>query len=231
MSNKLSPTLIVRVPPPAAGYVHNIWLSPDRQYCATTEETGFKTVKIWDISDFNNITIVGEYLGSSNLAHDVRWMGDIIVMSHYEAGVTVIDVTDPTDPVEVAQYDTYPVSDAAAFHATWGAFPYTRNNTVYASDLEGFFWVLQLEYDDTCPIIVTGDTNQDGNLNSSDILSLVNYTFKSGPSPSPCDATGDVNCSGTVTSSDVIYLVNHVFKSGSAPCDACMEIPDPWLCL
>lgn len=230
LSNKLSPSMIVRVSPPAAGYVHNIWLSPDRQYCATTEETGFKTVKIWDISNFASIALVGEYLGSSNLAHDVRWMGDIIVMSHYEAGVTVIDVSDPTSPIEVAQYDTYPLSDAIAFHATWGVFPYTKNNTVYASDLEGFFWVLQLEYEFACPIVVTGDTNGDELLTAVDIIGTVNFVFKSGPAPQPCQAASDSNCDGVVTAADVVYLVNHVFKSGAPPCDVCSLIPDPWLC-
>ena len=73
----------------------------------------------------------------------------------------------------------------------------------------------------SCPILVTGDVNLSTTLTSADIIYLVNYVFKSGPVPLPCEAAGDVNCSNSVTSADIIYLVNHVFKSGPLPCDAC----------
>ena len=59
---------------------------------------------------------------------------------------------------------------------------------------------------------------------------LVNFTFKGGSAPLPCEASGDVNCSGSVTSADIIYMVQHVFKSGPAPCDICTLIPETWTC-
>ncbi len=72
-----------------------------------------------------------------------------------------------------------------------------------------------------CPIEITGDVNVNGTITSADIIYLVGYVFKSGPTPLPCEASGDVNCSENVTSADIIYLVNHVFRSGPLPCDAC----------
>jgi hypothetical protein len=79
-----------------------------------------------------------------------------------------------------------------------------------------------------CAITTTGDVNLTGTLTSADIIFLVNFVFKGGATPSPCEAAGDVNCNGTVTSSDIIYLVNHVFKGGAAPCDVCTLIPATW---
>jgi hypothetical protein len=73
----------------------------------------------------------------------------------------------------------------------------------------------------SCPIAVTGDVNVSGSITSADVITLVNYVFKSGLPPQPCAAAGDVNCNGTVTSADVISLVNYVFKGGTPPCDAC----------
>jgi cysteine-rich repeat protein len=70
------------------------------------------------------------------------------------------------------------------------------------------------------PGVPTGDVNNDLVLTSSDVISLVSYSFKSGAPPALCEAVGDVNCSGTVTASDIIALVNHVFKSGGRPCNA-----------
>jgi len=65
-----------------------------------------------------------------------------------------------------------------------------------------------------------GDVQADSLYTSADIVYLVNYTFKGGPSPQPCAAAGDANCDWTITASDVIYLVNHIFKGGPPPCDS-----------
>jgi hypothetical protein len=72
-----------------------------------------------------------------------------------------------------------------------------------------------------CSIVMTGDVNTNGSITSADIIGMVNFVFKGGAHPQPCDAAGDVNCSGSVTSADIIGLVNFVFKGGAPPCDAC----------
>ena len=82
-----------------------------------------------------------------------------------------------------------------------------------------------------CPVTLTGDVNLSGNINSADIIVLVNYVFKSGATPQPCEAAADVNCSLNVNSADIITLVNHVFKSAPAPCDVCPDIQSgAWSC-
>lgn len=81
-----------------------------------------------------------------------------------------------------------------------------------------------------CPILMTGDVDASSTINASDIIKLVNYTFKSGLAPQPCEGAGDVNCTGQVTSADVIVMVNYVFKSGPVPCNACDLFPVPWAC-
>ena len=77
-------------------------------------------------------------------------------------------------------------------------------------------------------VAMTGDVNMTGAISASDIIHCVNYVFKSGPSPQPCEASGDVNCNGSVTSSDVIFLVNYVFKGQAEPCDVCPLIGSVW---
>jgi hypothetical protein len=79
-------------------------------------------------------------------------------------------------------------------------------------------------------IVLTGDVNESTTLTSSDVILLVNYVFKGGALPQPCEAAGDCNCSGSVTSADIIGLVNHVFKGGAAPCDVCAEPGLGWSC-
>ena len=82
-----------------------------------------------------------------------------------------------------------------------------------------------------CAISVTGDVNDDDLLTAADVIHMVNYVFKGGPDPEPCQATADVGCNGDVTSADIIYLVNHVFKSGPVPCNVCALIwSGQWSC-
>ena len=70
-------------------------------------------------------------------------------------------------------------------------------------------------------------------ITASDIVTVVNYVFKSGSSPYPVPAAGDANCSGTVNASDLIAMVNFVFKSGSLLCDVeteCSIDYESWTC-
>lgn len=79
--------------------------------------------------------------------------------------------------------------------------------------------------------IPTGNVNGVGSISSSDVIYLVNYMFKAGPSPVFCEARGDVDCSGTVTTSDLISLVNFIFKNGVRPCNAGpLEDVGIWVC-
>ena len=77
---------------------------------------------------------------------------------------------------------------------------------------------------------MTGDIDAGGSVGSVDIIGLVNFVFKSGTPPVPCEAAGDANCDAAVGTRDIIYLVNYVFKGGAAPCDACTLVPDFWSC-
>ncbi len=69
-------------------------------------------------------------------------------------------------------------------------------------------------------IYVSGDLNQDGKANITDIIFLVNYVFKSGTKPFPL-FLADVNADCKVNLADIIYLVNYIFKGGTAPKQGC----------
>lgn len=142
-SDKGNPVMYGRINLPSFGYCHNIWPSDDGKYFVTAEETPDKTVKIWNMTDPGNITLEGEYLAPCSLVHNVHVMGKYIVCSHYESGITILDWSIPSDPVEVAHYDTYPLDEVPEFHGCWGAFPFSRNGYVYASNMEGEFFIFR----------------------------------------------------------------------------------------
>ncbi|RME29598.1 MAG: choice-of-anchor B family protein, partial [Candidatus Zixiibacteriota bacterium] len=137
MTNKGNPTRIAHVSIPNAGFVHEIWVNADRTLAITTEETPGKTVKIWDIQNLGNVQLLGEYLGPSNLAHNAYLIGDTAYLSHYQSGVVALDLTDPTNPVEIDRFDTYPPGENSGFAGCWGIFPFTSSGKIYASNLSG----------------------------------------------------------------------------------------------
>ncbi len=141
MANKTAPGLLARVTIPSGGYVHNSWPTPDRHYLVTTEETANKTVKIWNISDMGNIQLTSQVLGTSGLAHNAHVRGNTLFLSHYESGIYAYDLTNPSSPQLLARYDTYGTENAN-FNGAWGVYPYASNGKVWASNLDGRFFIL-----------------------------------------------------------------------------------------
>jgi hypothetical protein len=84
--------------------------------------------------------------------------------------------------------------------------------------------------DQAVTIYMNGDTNRDSSVTASDIIYMVNFIFKGGMMPTPCEGAGDANCDGYSTASDIIGLVNFVFKSGDPPCDVCEAYGLGWTC-
>ena len=134
VSDPSMPSLLQRLSIPNAGYVHNVWVSADDHYMVTTEETAGKTIKVWDIQDLNNITLLDEYLGENQLAHNAYFRGDYLFISHYYSGLKIVDVSDPTHLVEVGNYDTIEGSNPSTF-GNWGVYPFASNGLIYVNDM------------------------------------------------------------------------------------------------
>jgi len=130
---------------PCEGYAHNAWANIDGSLLITTEETEDMTIKIWDIEDYNNINLIGEYLGENNLAHNVHIKENFVYISHYTTGIKIIDIFDPTSPVEVAAFDTYLENDSGGFFGCWGAYPFTQNGYIYASDMQYGLYIFDFD--------------------------------------------------------------------------------------
>ncbi len=133
VSAPANPAFLQRITIPAAGYVHNVWPTADNNYVMSTEETNGKTVKLWDVSDLNNPVITDTYLGPNNIAHNAHIKGNFAYLSHYEAGLRILDISDPNNIFEAGFYDT---PDA------WGAFPFFVSGKVLISDISGGLYVV-----------------------------------------------------------------------------------------
>ncbi len=143
VADKGNPIIMGEVASTTFGYCHNIWPSDDGRFFFTTEETPNRTVKIWDATDMSNIQQRGAYLATNGLAHNVHVEGQYLFISHYTSGVTVVDWSDPDNPVEVAAYDTYLPNDGAVFEGCWGVSTPSPSGRLYASNFEGKLTILQ----------------------------------------------------------------------------------------
>ena len=62
----------------------------------------------------------------------------------------------------------------------------------------------------------SGDADNSGSIDVSDVIYLINYLFRGGPAPIPSIA-GDCNNDNNVSVSDVVYLINYLLKGGPKP--------------
>jgi Peptidase family M1 domain/Peptidase M1 N-terminal domain/Putative Ig domain/Dockerin type I domain len=91
--------------------------------------------------------------------------------------------------------------------------------TVYAQDAStGTDSQEYILYVEESPLLV-GDANNDGLVNVSDAVWIINYVFVGGDPPQPIMEIGDANCDGDVDVSDSVWIINYVFLGGAYPGD------------
>ncbi len=144
VSTPATPTLLQQLFIPSAGYVHNAWTTEDGNFLWTTEETGGKTNKLWDISDLNNISLTDEILAPDGLAHNAHIKGNYSYVSHYGDGLRIYDIADPYNIFEAGYYDTYPGA-AGGYEGAWGAFPFFSTGKILISDRSTGLYVVFFE--------------------------------------------------------------------------------------
>jgi parallel beta-helix repeat protein len=69
---------------------------------------------------------------------------------------------------------------------------------------------------------LAGDCNGNEVVELGDLVYLITYLYKNGPSPDPL-SIGDVNCDGIVSLGDAVYLISYLYKNGKPPCYYCPE--------
>jgi CubicO group peptidase (beta-lactamase class C family) len=68
---------------------------------------------------------------------------------------------------------------------------------------------------DVCEYIC-GDADGDSSMNMLDILYLIAYLYKGGPTPDPLESA-DVDSSSSVNMLDILYLIAYLYKGGPEP--------------
>ena len=126
---------------------HDVAITEDEQYLFTGDENLSGHIKVWDISDYNNINLVEEWVTpeyETHSAHNlyVRPGLDQLIISYYADGTRILDISDPTSLEEIAYYD---MSDLEGLYVSnWGTYADLPSGNIISSDIEQGLFVLEL---------------------------------------------------------------------------------------
>lgn len=129
---------------PGPRWMHSAWATEDDAYCLTTNEVPGAPIGIFDIRDKRMPTLVATYRAgpSTSIPHNPFARDRVAHVSYYTEGYRAVDLTDPTNPREVAHYDTY-AGASVGIAGAWGCYCYARSGTIYISDVQSGLFVLR----------------------------------------------------------------------------------------
>ena len=145
VTDKENPVAISFATYPNVAYAHQGWLTDDHRFFYMNDEgdepqglvEGTRTL-IWDLEDLDDPQHVGDYIASTpDTDHNLYIIGNLMYQSNYGAGLRILDITDRTQPVEIAFFDNSPYGGAS-----WSNYPYFKSGiVVMTSTGDGLFIV------------------------------------------------------------------------------------------
>ncbi len=147
---KTAPVPLYNIGYTGAG-THNTSTTVDGAYILSTDEIGTtaKTLKIWDRA---TSTMVAEYVGSPTaIVHNVFVRDSLAIMAYYTAGIRVVDISDPTAPVEIGGYDSYPLDDSYDYWGAWSVYPFFPSGKIIIGDMASGMYVVEVNVDAPFP--------------------------------------------------------------------------------
>ncbi len=157
VTDKENPVSLSSAAYPKVGYAHQGWISEDHKYFYLDDELdeisgSVKTTRtlIWDISDLDDPQLVKEHMSDvASSDHNLYVNGHYMYQSNYVSGLRVLDISDPTSPVEFGYFDTHPFGEnKAGFDGSWSNYPFFKSgNIIVTSMKEGLFVLRKREVD------------------------------------------------------------------------------------
>lgn len=146
VTDKDAPVALASMEYPSVVYAHQGWLTEDHRYFYMNDEgdepqglvEGTRTL-VWDVMDLDEPQLVKEYIADTpDTDHNLYIRGNLMYQSNYGAGLRILDISDPVDPVEIAYFDTTPWQGGAS----WSNYPYFESGIVVVTSTgDGLFLV------------------------------------------------------------------------------------------
>jgi choice-of-anchor B domain-containing protein len=146
VTDKDNPVAVGVADYPGVRYAHQGWLTEDHRFFYMNDEgdeprglvEGTRTL-IWDVVDLDDPQLVAEYIAeTTDTDHNLYIRGNLMYQSNYGAGVRILDITDPVNPVEIAYFDNSPYGGAS-----WSNYPYFESGVVVATGTGDGLFILR----------------------------------------------------------------------------------------
>lgn len=179
------PTVLSSSLTPSA-FTHNAWPTANGAITVTTDERDGSLLRFYDTTNKLAPVPRGQMtVDPRSVPHNSYIIGNIAHTSWYTEGYQAVDFSDPTTPVVVASYDTYP-GTTGGYSGAWGCFPFLPSGNVFISDRSTGLYVLRPHLTDLAiahtPLADT--TNEDGpytvtvDLTSSHAITSVTLRYR-----------------------------------------------------
>ncbi len=130
---------------PGRRIAHNVWASHDDKIACTTNETSSGPIGVFDVSNKRAPKLLATIRASSSFSaipHNVYITDYVGHASYYTEGMITFDLSNPSKPVQVGQYDTFPGS-SGGFNGAWGCTTALDSGHVFVSDLSSGLYILK----------------------------------------------------------------------------------------
>jgi choice-of-anchor B domain-containing protein len=130
-------------------YHHSGWVTEDDRYLFICDETAadpLPDITIWDISDPANPTMVGDISDNTARAHNLYIIDNLAYVSYYGAGFKIFDVSAPSSPLLLDQYQTnlnQGIGIGNGFLGAFGVYPFGPEGRILVSDMDNGLFVFE----------------------------------------------------------------------------------------
>jgi choice-of-anchor B domain-containing protein len=149
VSDKANPTLVSSFTYAVSTYMgaHNVCGTEDGAYIFVGDEIGSEPhTRAFDVTDLDDVEQVADLVvNAEQPVHNCYVRDGLLYIAHYTEGARVFDVSDPTSPVEVAYFDTYPAPEVGVYRGAWTVYPYLASGKLLVSDMQTGLYVLRLD--------------------------------------------------------------------------------------
>lgn len=148
VTDPANPSIISKYSYYPTGYVHQAWVSEDHTSLFLNDELDERgmalrtRLRVLDVTDLDSPASQALYVAPTlSIDHNNYVDGRWLYQANYTAGLRILDVTDPSQPVEAAFFDTQG-GDSPIFEGLWSVYPYFDSGLVVASDIHDGLFVL-----------------------------------------------------------------------------------------
>jgi choice-of-anchor B domain-containing protein len=126
-------------------FTHNVWVTDDDKLAITADENQGGCLTVYDISNKASPQQRATWCSPNGATvHNVFIKGKVAHFSSYSDGYWAVDLSNPTAPAAIGQYDTSPLS-GSNYHGCWGCYPFQPSGVIYLSDMQKGFFIVEPE--------------------------------------------------------------------------------------